>query len=304
MTVLWIWLKKYNSNLNVHGRNLLKTALISCKKRDWVISWLCELIDNYDGKNRVNLTDSESRRMKMKDGTSCYAYTVQIVRDIKTGFTISQRVTQEKNDKNTLELALDDVIMALGKSPRYIMADNGYLDGRSLEYAYMRNVVPIIPNTTQSMARNGTQKDNPHAKCNMRYDIIGDHYLCAFRDKIRNIGVPENSKSNKTVYKASKCSECPFQEDCAPRGFKTFHEISHPLFLDTKKNFQVANEILLYKYRGIFSEGGFGTLRHARQYPDLRRRGKSKADLDLKIEAIVDNLIKIRDHLKAILITI
>lgn len=187
------------SNLNVHGRNLLKTALISCKKRDWVISWLGELIDNYDGKNRVNLTDHESRRMKMKDGTSCYAYTVQTVRDIKTGFTISQRVTQEKNDKNTLEFVLDDAIMALGKSPRYILADNGSLDRRSLGYDYMRNVVPIIPNTTQSMARKGTQKDNPYAKSNMWYDIVGDYYLCAFRDKIRNIGVPVNSKSNNCL---------------------------------------------------------------------------------------------------------
>ena len=292
------------SNLNVHGRNLLKTALISCEKRDWVIGWLGELIDNFDGKNRVNLTDPESRRMKMKDGTSRYAYTVQTVRDIKTGFTISQRVTQEKNDKNTLEFALDDAIMALGKAPKYILADNGYLDEFSLEYAYMSNVMPIIPNLTQSMARNGTQKDNPHVKSNMEYNVAEDYYICSGNDKIRNIGVPENSKSNKTVYKASKCNECLFKEECSPRGLKTFHEKSHPLFLDTKKNFHSANDMFLYKYRGIFSEGGFGTLMHARQYPDLRRRGKSNADLDLKIEAIVDNLIKIRDHLKATLITL
>ena len=292
------------SNLNLHGRNLLKTALRSCEKRDWILSWLGELIDNYDGKNRVNLTDPESRRMKMKDQTSRYAYTVQTVRDIKTGFTISQRVTQEKNDKNTLEFALDDAIRALGKAPRYILADNGYLDEQSLEYAYMRNVIPIIPNLTQSMARNGTQKDNPHAKSNMKYNIVEDYYVCAYHDKIRNIGVPEKSKSNKTVYKASKCGECPFHDECTPHKFKTFTEKSHPLFLDTKKNFQAANEMFLYEYRGIFSEGGFGTLMHTRQYPNLRRRGKSKADLDLKIEAIVDNLIKIRDHLKATLITL
>lgn len=240
----------------------------------------------------------------MKDRTSRYAYTVQTVRDIKTGFTVSQRVTQEKNDKNTLEFALDDAIIALGKAPRYILADNGYLDEPSLEYAYMRNVIPIIPNLTQSMARNGTQKDNPHAKSNMKYNIVEDYYVCAYHDKIRNIGVPEKSKSNKTVYKASKCGGCPFHDECTPHNFKTFTEKSHPLFLDTKKNFQAANEMFLYEYRGIFSEGGFGTLMHARQYPNLRRRGKSKADLDLKIEAIVDNLIKIRDHLKATLITL
>lgn len=71
-----------------------------------------------------------------------------------------------------------------------------------------------------------------------------------------------------------------------------------------RKNFIAAVELFLYKYRGIFSEGGFGTLKNAREYSDLKRRGKQKADIDLKIEAIVDNLIKIRDHLKATLITI
>ena len=88
--------KEIDKNLNQHGINLLKTALQSQENRDWVIGWLDELVDNYDGKKRVNLTDPESRKMKMKDGTSRYAYTLQTVRDVKTGFTVSQRITQEK----------------------------------------------------------------------------------------------------------------------------------------------------------------------------------------------------------------
>ena len=77
-------------NLNRHAINLLKNALLSNEKCDWVLNLLNDLMDNYDGNNRVNLTDPESRRMKMKDQTSRYAYTVQTVRDIKTGFTVSQ----------------------------------------------------------------------------------------------------------------------------------------------------------------------------------------------------------------------
>lgn len=81
----------------------------------------------------------------MKDETSRYAYTLQTVRDLKTGFTISQRITQEKNDKGALIPAIDDIIGALGKAPRYILIDNGYWQMESLEYAYMNNIIPIIP---------------------------------------------------------------------------------------------------------------------------------------------------------------
>ena len=44
--------------------------------------------------------------MRMKDGTTHYAYTLQTARDIKAGFTISQRITQEKNYKGTLKIYL------------------------------------------------------------------------------------------------------------------------------------------------------------------------------------------------------
>ena len=293
-----------HANLNNHGINLLKTALSSNKKRDWTIDLLDELVLNYDGKKPVNLTDPESRKMRMKDGTSHYAYTLQTARDIKTGFTISQRITQEKNDKGTLKDALKDIINNLRKAPCYILADNGYWDTASLEFAYMMNVIPIIPDITQSMARNGTKSSNQYDKSNMKFNVVEDYYSCPFADKIQDIGIHMTSQGNKRVYRASKCPECPFHEDCTPRKYKTFLESPHPLILETKKNFIAAEELFLYKYRGIFSEGGFGTLTHGREYPDLRRRGKQKADLDLKIEAIVDNLIKIHKHLKATLITI
>ena len=94
MTHILILMMTKKNHLN--GINLLKTALQSRENRDWAIGWLDELVDNYDGKKRVNLTDPESQKMKMKDDTSRYAYTLQTVRDVKTGFTISQRITQEK----------------------------------------------------------------------------------------------------------------------------------------------------------------------------------------------------------------
>ena len=84
-------------NLNQHNINLLKTALQSRENHDWIMGHLDELVSNYDDKQHINLTDSESQKMKMKDGASRYDYTLQIIHDDKTGFTVSKRITNAVN---------------------------------------------------------------------------------------------------------------------------------------------------------------------------------------------------------------
>lgn len=43
-------------------------------------------------------------------------------------------------------------------------------------------------------------------------------------------------------------------------------------------------------------------MKNAREYLGIRRKGKQKVNIDLKIETTVNNLIKISDHLNATLI--
>ena len=294
--------EEIDNNLNVHGLNLLKNALQSQKNRDWTIDLLDGLISNFDGKQRVNLTDPESRKMHMKDGTTRYAYTLQTARDIKTGFIVSQRVTQEKNDKGTLKPAINDIIYNLKKAPSYILIDNGYWDIQSLEYAYMKNIIPIIPDINQSKKNNGTNADNPFAKHNFIFDPVDECYVCPFAENL-NYKIENTGGEIKRVFSTNACPGCPFHDRCAGKSkYRKFKESVHPLILETRKNYIAAVELFFYKYRGIFSEGGFGTLKNARQYPDLQRRGLKKADIDLKLEAIVDNLIKIQDHFEGTLV--
>lgn len=293
-----------HDNLNRHGINLLKTALQSREKRDWVFGLLDELVDNFDGVCRVNLTDMESRRMKMKDGTSRYAYTVQTIRDIKTGIVLSQRATQEKNDKNAMETAIDDTIYALGKSPRYILADNCYWSINALEYSYINNIVPLIPDYNESVKSNGTKEDKMFDSSNMQFNPVDEYFRCPFGQKLKKRSTRRIKGTLKDVFKTYNCPECPFHEECTSKKYREVFVLAHPLVLESKKNFISDAGKFYYKFRGIYSEGGFGTMKDGRTYPGIRRIGKQKVDLDLKIEATVDNLIKIRDHLNATLITL
>ena len=201
------------------------------------------MVGNYDGKKRVNLTDPESRKMKMKDETSRYAYTLQTVRDLKTGFTISQRITQEKNDKGALIPAIDDIIGALGKAPRYILIDNGYWQMESLEYAYMRNIMPIIPDINQSKNRNGTNMDNQYAKSNMLFDPVDEFYRCPF-DRLENIGIENIKGEYKRIFKSMKCPECLFHDESGEKNYKYYFNHDNLVKLYSKINaFFDENEI-------------------------------------------------------------
>ena len=159
-------------NLNEHGRQLLQIALTSKKARNEILDTLEVLKENYDGNNRVSVTDPEARKMHMKDDTIKFAYLLQTVVDVKTGLILMQRIVEDKTDKHQLKPAIDYIIETYNVVPEYILADNGYYGLDQIEYAYSQGIIPIISDRNDAMKSNGTCSDNPHAKCNMHFDPI------------------------------------------------------------------------------------------------------------------------------------
>ena len=80
------------------------------------------------------------------------------------------------------------------------LIDNGYWQMESLEYAYMRNIIPIIPDINQSKNRNDTNMDNQYAKSNMLFDPVDEFYRCPLTDwktlelKISKVNIKEYLK--------------------------------------------------------------------------------------------------------------
>jgi len=157
-------------NLNEHGRQLLQIALTSKKARNEILEKLEVLKENYDGNNRVSLTDPEAHKMHMKDDTIKFAYLLQTVVDVKTGLILMQKIVEDKTDRYQLTPAIDYIIETYNVVPEYILADNGYYGLDQIEHAYSQGIIPIIPDRNDAMKINETFSDNPHAKCNMHFD--------------------------------------------------------------------------------------------------------------------------------------
>ena len=285
-------------NLNKHGIQLLQIALTSNKARDEILDRIEVLKENYDGSNRVNLTDPEARKMHMKDDKIRFAYLLQTVTDVKTGLIIMQRIVEDKIDRYQLAPAIDYIIDTYNIVPEYILADNGYYGLDQIEYAYSRGIIPIIPDRNDAMKTNGTNGDNSFAKCNMHFDPIKLEFTCLNNQKLKVDGIIEKDDELKLKFKTNECPNCPYKKECAKNNkYRILYEPFNPFFFERKKEFLSKEGQLIYKLRAIHSEGVFSEIKEIQEFKQSKRRGRDKVEIDLILEAIVLNIRKIRNHL-------
>ena len=290
-------------NLNEHGRQLLQIALTTNKARDEILDRIEVLKENYDGNNRVSITDPEARKMHMKDDTIKFAYLLQTVVDVKTGLIIMQRIVEDKTDRYQLKPAIDYIIETYNVVPEYILADNGYYGLDQIEYAYSRDITPIIPDRNDAMKINGTYSDNPHAKCNMHFDPIKLEFTCINNQKLKVDGIMEKDGELKLRFKTPECPNCPYKKECAKNSkYRILYEPFNPFFIKRKRIFLSSEGQLMYKLRAIHSEGTFSDIKEIQEFKQSKKKKRKKVEIDLILEAIVANLKKIRTHLNVTLI--
>ena len=289
--------------LNKHGRKLLIIALKSKRACKEILEFIEILKDNCAQGKMVNLTDPYTKRVLLKKGKTKFGYLIQTVTDAKTGLIIMQNVVEESTDAGQLIQAIDYIQHTYGKTPQYIIADNGYYKIESLEYAFYNRITPIVPDRTESMNNNGTKNDNQFAKHNMPFDAINNNFTCPYGQKLTPTKTKMIYGVLNNVYTTDKCPECPYKDQCAKtHKYRKLYEPASPAFLEEKRIFQSSKGKKLYKLRPAYSEGNFADLKSHQEFHKSRRIGFNKVDIDLKLEAIVINIKKIKKHLNVTLI--
>ena len=289
--------------LNKHGRKLLIIALKSKRACKEILEFIEILKDNCAQGKMVNLTDPYTKRVLLKKGKTKFGYLIQTVTDAKTGLIIMQNVVEESTDAGQLIQAIDYIQHTYGKTPQYIIADNGYYKIESLEYAFYNGITPIVPDRTESMNNNGTKNDNQFAKHNMPFDAINNNFTCPYGQKLTPTKTKMIYGVLNNVYTTDKCPECPYKDQCAKtHKYRKLYEPASPAFLEEKRIFQSSKGKKLYKLRPAYSEGNFADLKSHQEFHKSRRIGFNKVDIDLKLEVIVINIKKIKKHLNVTLI--
>jgi transposase len=96
--------------------------------------------------DQINLTDADSRIMPTAGGGFEQAYNAQAAVDVTTMLIVEQHVSQNPNDKQEVEPALDNldaVAPVIGKAEGMI-ADTGYFSAGNVEACHAHQVEPYI----------------------------------------------------------------------------------------------------------------------------------------------------------------
>lgn len=97
-------------------------------------------------KDQVNLTDADSRIMPTAEGGFEQAYNAQAAVDVNTMLIVAQHVSQNPNDKQEVEPALDNldaVAPVIGKAEALI-TDNGYFSADNVAACHAHQVEPYL----------------------------------------------------------------------------------------------------------------------------------------------------------------
>ncbi|EQD26499.1 transposase IS4 family protein, partial [mine drainage metagenome] len=103
-------------------------------------------VEGAQDKDQINLTDEESRIMKVSDGGFDQCYNSQIAVDMDTMLIVTTHTVQACNDKQQVAPILEQLSalpIELGKS-EYLVADTGYFSETNVTACSEQEITPLI----------------------------------------------------------------------------------------------------------------------------------------------------------------
>lgn len=171
---------------------------------------------------RVSSSDPEARVMKQPDGGFAPSYNVQIDTDAKSGVVVAVGVVQAGNDFEQLESGIDRVEQNLGKTPKQVVTDGGFVSRDNIVAMNQRAIEYIAPCVDEA-GKGQSSYDSRGVSAEYQssqfiYDAQSDSYRCPQGKILSYEGKQERHLQVSYRYRAkrSDCQGCPMKSQCCP----------------------------------------------------------------------------------------
>lgn len=173
-------------------------------------------------KRRVSTSDPEARVMKQPDGGFAPSYNVEIDTDAKEGVVVAVGVVQAGNDFEQLEPGMERVEKNLGKTPKEVVTDGGFVSRDNIVAMKGREIEFIAPCVDEAgkgeSSYEGRGVSPEYHSTAFVYDAQTDSYRCPQGKILKYEGKEERHMQVSYRYRAqrSDCQGCPVKSRCCP----------------------------------------------------------------------------------------
>jgi transposase len=239
---------------------------------------------------RVSSSDPEARVMKQPDGGFAPSYNVQIDTDAKSGVVVAVGVVQAGNDFEQLESGIERVEQNLGKTPKQVVTDGGFVSRDTIVAMNQRAIEYIAPCVDEAgkgqSSYDGRGVSPEYHRSQFVYDAQNDSYRCPQGKILSYEGKEERHMQVSYRYRAqrSDCQGCPVKSQCCPgnrvtgRSVHRGEELAEVAEFRQKMQTEQAREI--YRQRAQVAETPNLWIKEKFGLRQFSVRGLSKAGME------------------------
>ena len=249
-----------------------------------------------DGKKQISFADKDARIMGKRGSAFDYAYNGQISVDKDNQIIVGQHVSQEANDQQEVEPALENLQAATGQLPSKMSLDNGYMSGDNLEVLNKAGVDAYIATDRgekpgQSPLAESTRK---LVKADFEYDASDDTFTCPGGQKL--VLVKKGKRDRVYQGDVSICEPCEYRDRCCQskkgqaRTINTDDKEATRQIMNKKMQQAEAKEV--YGHRKTIVEPKFGHIKNG-GFRGFSLRGMEKVAGEFSLVCAVHNIKRI-----------
>ena len=250
-----------------------------------------------DAKKQISFADTEACIMGKKGSSFDYAYNAQISVDADLQIIVAQHISQNANDKQEVEPALQALQETTGRLPEKLSADNGYWSGDNLQ-ALEQNDVDAYIATDKGEKTHKTPLDSSDrklVKADFDYHETDNTFTCP---EGQVLTMKRESQDGSRVYQGSSevCADCPLHSRCcqSAKGEARTINTDNKESLRQQMNSKMATEPakVIYGHRKTIVEPVFGQIKNS-GFRGFSVRGKEKVAGEFSMVCAAHNFKKI-----------
>ena len=255
--------------------------------------------------DKVNLTDMDSKLMKMKKGIHFeQAYNCQLLIEDKNEIIVGNYISDSPVDVTETEPTMEKFKQNQKVSLKdvEIFQDNGYSCSATAEYYDKEGVIAYIPDGASTKELHGKSKDI-QAFNNDKFDLDFEknQAICPAGNRMNfaRKDVDKKTKNWTNIYKTRECKSCEFRKDCVGNKKQVYRYVGiNPLMRKIRLRFKTKEGVEKYNKRFHKGEVAQAHILHNLGYREFKCRGNEKCENEMNLFSTAYNLVKIKKYLE------
>jgi transposase len=256
--------------------------------------------------DKVNLTDMDSKMMKMKKGLHYeQAYNCQLLVEDKGEIIVGNHISDSPNDSYetipTMEKFKQEQKVSLKGVE--VFQDNGYSSTATAEYYEEEEAIAYIPDPVTTKELHGKAKDIPKFhNDNFKLDFKKNQAICPEGHRMDFVRkeIKKGTDNWTNVYRTNKCKGCKFQKECMGNLKKRNYREAriNPLMRKIRLRFKTKKGVEKYNQRFHKGEVAQAHIFHNLGYREFKMRSKKSCENEVNLFSTAYNLKKIHNKLR------